>query len=206
MGREAICEAVIGRWKGEGKLLLETDELIFRSENRLVVKRADIARAEARDGWLVVKHASGNARFGVGQGVERWVDDINNPRTLIDKLGVKAKSRVAAVQVADDAFIDQLRARTATVATRLGPGPYDLIFYRTDTAAGLNRLEQLAARIAEDGAVWIITPKGVPALGHGPIVAAAKHAGLVDVKTARYSATHTSLKLVIPRERRRRKR
>lgn len=204
MGRESLCQAAIGKWKGKGKLLLETDELIFRGENRLVVRRADITRAESRDGWLIVSHGGGNARFDIGRGVERWVNDINNPRSLIDKLGVKADSKVAAVQVADDAFIDQLRARTATVATRLGPGPYDLIFYRTDTAAGLKRLEQLAGRIAQDGAVWIITPKGVPVVGHDPIVAAARRAGLVDVKTARFSGTHTALKLMIPRERRRR--
>ena len=202
MGREVKCEAVIGRWRGDGKLLLETDELIFRGENRLVVARSDITGAAHEDGWLIIDHRGGGARFSVGRGVERWVDDIHNPKTLIDKLGVTAASRVAVVRVGDDAFIAQLRDRAAAVSTRLGAGPYDMIFYCTDDVAGLRRLEQLADRIEQDGAVWIITPKGVPALGHGPVIEAARRAGLVDVKTARFSDTHTSLKLVIPRAKR----
>jgi hypothetical protein len=88
------------------------------------------------------------------------------------------------------------------VNTRLGQGPYDLIFCGIDEASGLARLADLAGRLEQTGAVWIITPKGTPALGHEPIVEAARAAGLVDIKTARFSATHTALKLVIPRARR----
>lgn len=199
MGREATCNAVIGKWKGSGKVLLETDDLIFRGEQRLVVPRSGIASAKADDGWLVIKHGKGSARFEVGKGVERWVNDILNPKTLVDKLGVTAESNAAVIGAGDDEFVEQVRARTAHVVSRLGKGPYDLIFYQADKPAALDRLEQLRGRIAQNGAVWIMTPRGVPELGHGPVVSAAKRAGLVDVKNARFSATHTALKLVIPK-------
>jgi hypothetical protein len=202
MGREAKCSAVIGKWKGEGKVLLETDDLIFRGENRLVVPRAAISAATEKDGWLEIMYAGGRARFEVGPAAHRWVHDILNPKSRIDKMDVRADSHVATVSMRDAAFVDEVRARAGKVATRLGAGPYDIVFYRADEPAALERLADLRQRIRDTGAVWIVTPKGRPELGHAPVVAAARNAGLVDVKTARFSETHTALKLVIPKAQR----
>lgn len=202
MGREAKCSAVIGKWKGTGRVLLETDELIFRGEHRLVVPRSAIRSAAEKDGWLEITHAGGRARFEVGAGAHRWVNDILNPKTRIDKMDVKPDANAAVLSMTGDAFVDEVRERAAKVVTRLGKGPYDIIFFRADRPADLSRLENLQSRIASNGAVWIVTPKGRPELGHGPIVSAARAAGLVDVKTARFSDTHTALKLMIPRDQR----
>lgn len=199
MGREAKCRAVIGRWKGEGKVLLETDDLIFRGDHRLVVPRKEIRSAVAEGDWLRIEYPRGTAGFEVGRNADRWARDILHPKSRIDKMDVKPDSRVAAVAMRDDDFIEELLARATAVASRLGRGPYDLVFYRADQPAALARLETLRDRIEQNGAIWIVTPKGRPELGHGPVVAAAKRAGLVDVKTARYSDTHTALKLVIPK-------
>jgi hypothetical protein len=202
MGREAKCSAVIGTWQGEGKVLLETDELIFRGENRLVVPRADIRSAKEKGGWLEISFPGGRARFEVGPSAHRWVNDILKPKSRIDKMDVKPDSSIAIVSMRDAAFVDEVRARAASVATRLGAGPYDIVFCRADEPAALERLAALRQKITDTGAVWIVTPKGRPELGHDPVVAAAKNAGLVDVKTARYSETHTALKLVVPRAQR----
>lgn len=202
MGREAKCSAVIGKWMGEGRVLLETDELVFRGANRLVVPRADIRSAKEKDGWLEISFPGGRARFEVGPSAHRWVDDILNPKSRIDKMDVKPDSDIAIVSMRDAAFVDEVRARAASVATRAGAGPYDIIFYRADAPSALGRLADLRQRIADSGAVWIVIPKGRPELGHEPVVAAAKKAGLVDVKTARYSETHTAMKLVVPKAQR----
>lgn len=203
MGREARCAAEFAKFRGEGRLLLETDELIFRGEQRLIVPRAAIRSARVKDGWLEIVHGAGRARFRVGDSADRWANDILHPKSRIDKLEVKPGSRVALLGVRDEPFETEVRARAGRVDTRAGKGPYDQVFIRIDTAAGLARLDVLAGRITQAGAVWVVTPKGVPALGHVPIVAAAKAAGLVDTKTARFSATHTALKLVIPKQARR---
>jgi hypothetical protein len=202
LGREAACRARIGRASAEGRLLLETDDLIFRGEPRLVVPLATIARADARAGWLEIEHARGVARFELGDAAEKWAHAINNPRTRIDKLDVKPGSRVAIVDLDDEDFLEELRQRTGPSDGPPSQRDYDLIFFGVTTPAALPRLNALRARIAPAGAVWIITPKGVPSLSHGPVVAAARAAGLVDVKTARFTATHTALKLMIPRDRR----
>ena len=50
-----------------------------------------------------------------------------------------------------------------------------------------------------DGGIWVVSPKGDPTIRDVDVMAAAKAAGLVDVKVARWSDTHTALKLVIPK-------
>jgi hypothetical protein len=53
-----------------------------------------------------------------------------------------------------------------------------------------------------DGAIWVIRPKGSPAISEGDVRKAGRNAGLVDTKVARFSETHTAEKLVIPVNRR----
>jgi len=52
------------------------------------------------------------------------------------------------------------------------------------------------------GAIWVVRPKGTPAIKDVDVIAAGKAAGLVDVKVAAFSSTHTAEKLVIPVARR----
>lgn len=202
MGREAECNARIGRKSSHGRLLLETDDLIFRGEPRLAVSLRSIAKAVAKDGWLEIEHADGKARFELGTAAEKWAHSINHPRARIDKLDVRADSRVGIEGVSDPAFLDELRERTGSPPGRATGRDYDLVFLMGDAPAALRRLPLLRERIVPAGAIWILTPKGVPSLGRDPVIGAARAAGLVDVKSARFSDTHTALKLMIPRDQR----
>jgi hypothetical protein len=202
MGREAKCEAAFDGWTGSGRLLLETDDLIFRGPKRLAIARRSIESATADAGWLEVRYPGGAARFELGPAAERWAHDISNPRTRIDKLDVKPASRTVIVGMRDAEFAAELKARAGRIDGRLGAGPYDFIFFHAGATADLDRLGDLRQRIQTSGAIWVITPKGVRELGHDPLVRAAKVAGLVDVKTARFSETLTALKLMIPTSRR----
>jgi hypothetical protein len=202
MGREIRCMAEVGDWVGQGRLLLETDELIFRGAQRTVVPRASIRAARAQDGWLVVEHQRGTDRFDLGDLAESWARAITNPRPRIDKLDVKPTSRTAVIGVSDEGFLAELRQRAAAVEVSDTVENVDLLFYAVDNVLDLERLPALRERIVPSGAVWLIHPKGDPELKHEPIVAAAKRAGLIDTKTARFSDTHTALKLMVPRAQR----
>lgn len=194
--------AEVGDWVGHGRLLLETDELSFRGAQKLVVPRASIKSARAQDGWLIVEHERGVERFDLGNLAEGWARAITNPRSRIDKLEVKPTSRVAVIALDDAEFLEELRARTAAVEVSDSAENLDIVFYRIDDVLELERLPALRERIVPAGAVWLIHPKGHPELKHEAIVAAAKRAGLIDTKTARFSDTHTALKLMVPRARR----
>ena len=50
----------------------------------------------------------------------------------------------------------------------------------------------------ENGALWVIRPKGRPEISEKAVMAAGKAAGLVDVKVVSFSPTHTAEKFVIP--------
>ena len=52
------------------------------------------------------------------------------------------------------------------------------------------------------GALWVVYPKGQKHIAQNDVMAAAKSAGLVDVKVVSFSDTHTALKLMIPISRR----
>ena len=61
-------------------------------------------------------------------------------------------------------------------------------------------MKALKKHLAPAGAVWVVSLKGKAArIKDTDVMAAARAAGLVDNKVCSFSATHTALKLVIPR-------
>jgi len=198
MGAETKCSLTFGKTRAEGKALLETDALIFRGGDvRLSIPYAQVASAEARDGSLRVKFPGGLAVFAVGDLAPKWAQKILNPPSRLDKLGVKRDQTVIVVGVEDAGFADELKARGAQVSTRLS-GEADIIFYAASSRAALSRLESLQKNLKRDGAIWVIRPKGIDAITESEVMKAGKLAGLVDVKVARFSDTHTAEKFVIP--------
>jgi hypothetical protein len=198
MGAEAKCTLTFGRKKAEGKALLETDALIFRGGDvRLSVPYKQISAVEAKGGALRVTFPDGVAVFAVGDVAAKWVEKIRNPPSRLDKLGVKASHVVLVVGLEDAEFARELEARGATVWTRAS-APADIIFYAADSRAALDQLRPLQKNLKRDGAIWVIRPKGVTAITEADVMKAGKAAGLVDVKVARFSDTHTAEKFVIP--------
>ncbi len=202
MGAEAACVLTVGRKRYDGKALLETGEIIFRSPAfRLKVPFAEIQSVEAQKDALVIRHAGGTATFVVGAAAARWADKIRNPRSLIDKLGVKPEHRVVVLNVDDAEFARQLAERAPDVSTRLREES-DVIFLGAESLEALARLAALREAIKRDGMIWAITPKGKGGIKDTDVMAAGEAAGLVDVKVAAFSATHSAAKFVIPKAQR----
>lgn len=206
MGAEARCQLRVGETVHEGKALLETDELLFRGDKRgaerpmrLVIPLASIRDVSGTNGALRVRYDGGDATFLLGTHAEKWAEKIRSPRSLIDKLDVKPEHTISVVALIDNAFVETLRARaTRVVVGRLAPGS-SVIFLGAESAAALSRLEKAAAAMARNGAIWVVHPKGAAALRDTEIFAEAKRLGLTYTKVARFSATHTAEKLVIPK-------
>lgn len=202
MGDEAHCAVRFGDRLAHGKTLLESDELLFRGDPRLKIPFASIRSVSAKDGWLTVVFPDGEASFELGRAAERWAGKIRKPRGLLDKLGVKPGLRVVVLGVEDQQFRTQLAEGVGVVQDRPA-AETDLMFLAIERPADLEQLGPLEKYLKPNGAIWVVSPKGK----HSPVkevdvMAAAKEAGLVDVKVASFSPTHTALKLVIPRIRR----
>ena len=202
MGAEARCSLTFGKTKAEGKALLETDALIFRGGDvRLSVPYRQISAVEARGGSLRVTFPGGTAVFDIGDAAPKWAAKIVNPPSRLDKLGVKPSHVVILLGIRDDAFLNEVAARTSRMSTRAS-GQADLIFYGAESRDALERLKPLQKHLKRDGAIWVIRPRGVKAITEADVMKAGKAAGLVDVKVARFSDTHTAEKFVIPLEER----
>jgi hypothetical protein len=117
MGDEARCTVRFGDATSKGKALLETDELRFRGDFRLVVSLRELESVEAADGKLAIRFKGGEAVFELGAKAARWAERIRNPRTRLDKLGVKPDSVVSVVALDDADFKAELGTRAEGSAT-----------------------------------------------------------------------------------------
>jgi len=194
MGQELTCRATYGKQSGPGKALFETNEILFRGEFRLKIPLKSITKVEARAGKLLLTFPGGPATFELGSYAEKWCMKIRNPRTLMDKLGVKPNLRVNLEGAFDDEFLKQLDSRAPARATQ----DCDIVFFAAATHAALRKLPALQARIKSNGAIWVIYPKGRKEITETGVIRAGREAGLVDVKIASISATHTGTKMMVP--------
>jgi hypothetical protein len=195
MGREARCAVSHDGQEAEAKAQLETDELIVRSPFRLSVPRAGIRSARVAGDSLEVVYDGGELTLRLGEReAAKWAAEIANPRTLADKLGVKAGQRVRLVGAADAGLVGS--------GQRVADGEANVVFLAAETPAALEQIASLRDQIARAGAIWVIRPKGRDDLTEAMVIAAGRGAGMHDIKIARISATHTGMKFVIPVEQR----
>jgi hypothetical protein len=197
MGQQTPCCVRYRGAASSGKAQLETDDLRFQGEFRLRLPLAELCSVEASDGELRVAWPAGEAVFELGPLAERWAQKLRNPRTLLDKLGVKPGQRVAVLGVTDVAFWEHLRARGVDITEELRSS-LDHILLQADERAGLEPLLALRSYLTPAGGVWVVAPKGVRTITELDVLNAGRAAGLTDVKVARFSATHTAHRFVIP--------
>ena len=119
-------------------------------------------------------------------------------RTRLEKIGAKPEWRTAVVAVGDREFVAELRRAVAEVAIGRVPDERDAIFFGVVDAKELARLPILKRSLKQNGALWVIRPKGRPEISEQAVMDAGKAAGLVDVKVISFSPTHTGEKFVIP--------
>lgn len=202
MGLEASCTAQFNDRSSSGKAHLDGNALTFRGEFKLEIPLKSVKEVEAKRGELRVAFAQGLATFALGKNAEAWALKIRYPKNLIDKLGVKPGQKVSVLQIADENFARELEERTQNVSTNKAAKDSDYIFFGVNEAKALARLTTLRASIKKDGAIWVIWPKGQAQIKEDMVRAAALEVELVDVKVVSFSATHSGLKLVIPKAKR----
>jgi hypothetical protein len=201
MGNEANCSASLGRQKARGKALLETSELIFRSEDealRLKIPFATIKSAKAVDGELRLEIPEGLAVFALGANAAKWCEKILHPKTRIEKLGVKPNGLVSLLGDFRDDFVAELRSTTKNVTSGKVAEASEAIFFSAGTSKDLSQVAKLAKGLKGPTSLWIVYPKGQKAITENDVLAAGRKAQLKDVKVVGFSPTHTALKFVIP--------
>ena len=203
MGQEAKCIAKISGKKVEGKALLETSEIIFRSEAlRLKISFAEMKSVKAAGGELRLQAASGPVVFELGAKAEKWAQKILHPKSRMEKLGVKAGARVAVIGKLEAEFEAELKKAAPGFTRGKISGESESIFLAVDSQKELAQTAKVANAMKGAAALWMVYPKGRKDITENDVIAAGRKAGLKDVKVVGFSATHTALKFVIPVEKR----
>ena len=197
MGNELKCRALVEGLPDEGTALLETDELLFRGGKRRVAVRFSKTReAKVGGGWLTLGPLA--IELGPKQ-AERWAQLIRSPKSVLEKLGVKAGQTAVLLGKLPGDFAAQLQGRGLKTSTHLPKQRPELVFLAVITQAQLKKLPA----IADDGALWLIREKGKLApISEHQSRSAGLAAGLVDVKVVSFSETHSAEKYVVPLQRR----
>jgi hypothetical protein len=198
MGLEAVCRVESPVGAGAAKVLLETDSIIVRGSLRQTVPFTSITRIDVLGKRLVLTHDGVRTTLHLGPLAARWAEKIRSPRSRLDKLGVKPGLRVSVVGLEDPSFKSELAAAGCVLAWGRLRAASDLVFVGVETEAELARLEKAREAIDQDGAVWVIHPKGKDGLKDTAVFARARELGLVATKVAKFSETHTGERLVIP--------
>jgi len=192
VGKEAHVEATFADGGDAGRLQYEPPKLIFRGRARRVFEAAALAGVRAEADELVLADGS---RFRLGDKAARgWADAILNPKGRLTKLGVKPGLTVGISNLRDAAFAAELAAEGHAPSAG---GGLDLLFHGADSAEELAAIGPLLPRIADRGALWVVSLKGKLArIKDTDAMAAAKAHGLVGVKVCAFSETKTALKFV----------
>ncbi|MDB4889078.1 MAG: hypothetical protein JWL61_933 [Gemmatimonadetes bacterium] len=200
MGAEAKTTLKVGRQTFAGTAHLESTELRFRGEASLRIPLTSVSEVVVKKGALHITHANGVAVLALGDlASEKWAERIRSPRSLADKLGVKSGMSVAVLGMEDEAILADLASRGAALVADEVPANCPLVLWRVTKPAALSKLSSIGKRIARDGAIWVIHPRGDASVADTVIFAAGKDAGLTATKVVRFSETDTAEKLVIPR-------
>jgi len=196
MGQEIPCSAEFAGKRGRGKALLETKEIIFRGDFRLKIPFSSIKEVKAANGELRLKTPDGLAVFEIGPKAETWRDKILNPKSLVQKLGIKPCETVVLHGTFSREFRESLKKHGAKIAT--SPDPPWILFI-AETIGELADVRLAAKRLQGAAGLWIVFPKGQKTITEHDVRGAGLRAGLTDVKVASFSETHTALKFVIPK-------
>jgi biopolymer transport protein ExbD len=206
MGYETKCRVRVDDGSGkprvaDGTVLLETDDLIVRGDARVKVSRRDIRSVSRRAGVVTIAAATATVKLTLGEpAAAKWEQKLKEaPKRLIDKLDVKPNAKVWLLEIAQPELEAQLSERTSEVSRAKSARDRDVVFVGVDRDAHLSRIERALDAILDDGAIWVIHPKGREGVADTSIFGKAKALNLTYTKVARVSDTHTAEKLVRPR-------
>jgi hypothetical protein len=203
MGNEAQCTVKSGGKKVAGKALLETTDLIFRSESlRLKIPFAQMKSVNAVDGELRIQSPDGLVVFDLGSAAEKWANKILNPKSRMEKLGVKQGAKVSVIGRLDPEFEADLEKVSPDFECGAIAKDTEWIFLIAETQKDLAKATNIAKVMRGAVALWIVYPKGRKELTERDVLNTGRKARLKDIKVMSFSSTHTALKFVVPVEKR----
>ena len=106
--------------------------------------------------------------------------------------------RVSVLGALAPEFYEELKERTRDYSVGQPQLESDVVIHRVSARTELHEIDRLAGVIKQNGAIWVVFPKGVKTVTAGNVREAGLAAGLVDNKVISFSPVLTGLRFVIP--------
>ena len=192
MGNEVKGLCTVGNEDHSCTMQLETSEIILRGALRARLPFGELKSLRAVDDILTFTHARSTYRLHLGNQAAKWLQKITHPKSVIEKLGVKAGMKVSLVGLNEEELSDAPEIELVAASAK----NCDWIALRLKKAGDLAKIAQQAKRLAPKGQLWTIRLRGNEETGEAIVRQAGLDAGLVDVKVVRFSETETAEKFV----------
>ncbi len=202
MGNKLACTVHHQGRSFSGKAMLESGEILFRGETRFRIALNAVTGLKAKDGELQVRTKEGAFVFVLGPQAAKWREKITNPKSVLDKLGVKPGQTFSLVGTFSGDFRKSLEKMGAGVSNEKDGKNSACIFFAANKKQDLSRLGSVAKSVHDATALWLVYPKGQAVITEADVRSSGLNAGLVDIKVVSFSATHTALKFVLPKSKR----
>lgn len=181
------------------KVLLEERELFLSVEGEPRRRRVPItglSALEASGGTL--RFEAGGVRYAITmRAPETWLEKIRSPRTILDKLGITQGARIEVIGLSDELELQQALTRARVERSDAAT----LVIAEIASHDDLAHVARLRARAGDSLVLWCAWRKGARP-NEDDVRAAARAAGLVDVKVVRLSEARAALALVVRRSER----
>ncbi len=194
MGLEAKCVGRINGHESEGKAHCGDGELELRGDSKIRWKWSNLSSVEVHEGKLEVRSGDEYAELVLGDQAEKWRYAILNPKSRMDKFGLKPGMKYQLWGDFDGEFPGEARAIAGDTSTA---SEANCVFVRLHGEEDLPKLIDARQSIAQNGMVWAIWIKGRKEFGETRVREYGLANGLVDVKIASVSPTLTSMKFMI---------
>lgn len=195
VGKEAVCSVRLNSEVSEGKAHCGDGELSFRGDFRFRWLWTELQSVRMEDGVLVAVRGVDSAEFQLGELAGKWLHDIQNPKSRLDKLGLKPGHRYALWGEFDSHFSPEAFERAGEPSKGKD---LDVVFVRAHSLDDLPLLSKARNVIKRNGMIWVVWTKGRREFREDDVRNYALANGLVDVKVASFSSELSALKLVIP--------
>ena len=136
--------------------------------------------------------------FELGDRAEKWREKIANPKSVVEKLGVKSGQVVSVFGELGSDFLEKLKEQRCAVLHGHMARDAGCIFLGVATRKGLNQVKTIVGKMPDSAALWVVYPKGQTSITESDVIGAGRKAGLKDVKVVGFSAAQTALKFVAP--------
>ncbi len=207
MGAEREVTLKVGRELVVGSAQLEGAEIIVRPEpkaKRIIIKLAGATVFAKGNDLHVTSSGSSGKKFVLTLGEKHataWAAAIKNPKSVLSKLGVDKVKTLRIVGDPASASFEADIAKLEGLTLEKSGDAWDACLLFITKNAELSKLASLVKPLtAPRTFVWVVYAKGKTDPREADVRAAGLALGIVDVKVASFSETHTALKFTARRK------